>query len=429
MGCLIPFIVFGSASLTALAQNDAQNTKAPPTDISSNNAEVTGSKPPADNSANNTEASGSESPANNSDNNAESAGSLSQSAESTATPQSDADHKRISKLIDQSLLEGKISVAGKASPLLYGKIETVPKGTKVDLTLMHDMNSEINQKGDEIWMRIAHDVKDAATVAIPGGWFAHGIVMDAAGQKRLGRDGFIEVEFDKLVSPDGETEVPFKATVSTKDSLIKSTAKEIFTDSEYTTVGAVGGAILSLQLTGIPGAIATHGLSVAVGAGIGGGIGLFGSLKRKGSVASLYPGDDLKLTIGEPLVLPGFNPAYLASAKPRPALTGMKISVNKYAFYKDPSGDKRSSLLAVDMTINNHTKSLFSFKQVVVVSDYGKIFTQVIGSDWRALQHKVNPNSSGRMSVIYEVDGKKHKYWLSLLDRGSGTELSRVPIN
>ncbi len=105
----------------------------------------------------------------------------------------------------------------------------------------------------------------------------HGQVTAIGLQKRLGRDGYVEVEFDKLISPEGDIDLPFNTKFSTKDSQLKAISKEVLIDSGYVTLGALGGSIFSVQLTGVPVAIATHGISVGAGAAVGGGLGLIGA--------------------------------------------------------------------------------------------------------------------------------------------------------
>ena len=65
------------------------------------------------------------------------------------------------------------------------------------------------------------------------------------------------------------------------------------------------GSIVSVQLTGIPTAIATHGISVGAGAAVGGTLGMIGALKRKGKIASFLPGDEMKMVTVEQIELPG----------------------------------------------------------------------------------------------------------------------------
>lgn len=342
--------------------------------------------------------------------------------------QSLLDAVRLEATVKKNLLKGGVQSNDRISPFLEGSVQSIPKGTQMELTFCGNVNSEISQKGDEVMMKVSANVPGGNGIAVPGGWFAHGFVTTAQGHKSAHRNGFVEIEFDKLISPDGRTEVDFPAKLSTKDNAMVSTLKQVAFGSKCTTVGAAGGAILSLQLTGIGGAVATHGISVGVGAGVGFALGIIGAVKRQGKPDSRYEGDDVKLVIAEPIMLPAFKADQLPSAKPVPVLKDMKISVNKARFAKDPSGDSESRLLDIDMTVDNHTKQTYSPRQLMVVDDRGHEFTPWIGEDIRALMRKIGPEQSERIDVLYEVNSGKRKYWLSLREKATGAELSRVPI-
>ncbi|MBZ0187326.1 MAG: hypothetical protein K8F91_13850, partial [Candidatus Obscuribacterales bacterium] len=135
-----------------------------------------------------------------------------------------------------SLLKGTISTFSGRTPLLSGSVQVVPVDTKIELVIPDGVyiNSEVSQKGDEIMVRIGKDVLgEGGKVVLPGGWYARGLITQAACQRRLGRDGYLDIKFDKLVSPDGEYEVDFDAQFSTKDSKLKSVAKVVAIDSGY----------------------------------------------------------------------------------------------------------------------------------------------------------------------------------------------------
>lgn len=327
----------------------------------------------------------------------------------------------------RDLLRGKVT--SSPSPFLHGSIQTVAPGTKLDLILTGNLNSEVSQKGEEVLARIAADVRDGERVLMPGGWYAHGIVTDIQGQRRLGRDGFVEIEFDTIVSPDGAYELPFKARLSTKDNQLKAVAKTLAVDAGFVTAGAAGGALLSVQMTGIPLAVATEGYSVAIGAGVGAGIGAIGALKRKGKIASFYPGDTLKLTIAEPITMPGFNPALLPSAQRGQDLAGLAVAIDRTRFQKDPFGDARARLLTVDLTLTNNTGRSISLFDLAVVSDHNQRYYPSVLGNFAGLKKKIEPNSTEAATVSFSVDTGKRKYWLVVLEKGSREELKRVPIN
>ncbi len=253
---------------------------------------------------------------------------LSSQTDSADTVRAEAKTKR---------LQGSVSETVKPSPFLYGSISEIPPGVKLKLSMMGNLNSQLSKPGDEILARLSYDVDSGEKVLLPGGWFIHGHVTDTSSQKRLGRDGYVKVQFDHLLSPDGEIELPFNAEFSTKDNELKAVAKTVLIDSGYVSLGALGGSILSVQLTGVPVAIATHGISVGAGAAVGGGLGLIGALKRKGKIASFFPGDEITIATSEAITLPGFDPRFIPSAHKPASIPHLRLIINRYIFKKGSS--------------------------------------------------------------------------------------------
>jgi hypothetical protein len=331
--------------------------------------------------------------------------------------------------VQANQLEGRVTKEAGLSPLLQGSLQTIPPGTELNLKVCGSLNSEFSQKGDEIVAQVSTNIGNGNHVFVPGGWYMKGHVVDVEHQKRLGRDGWVEVEFDALHSPDGDYELPFKAKFSTKDSQLKSVAKELAIDGGYVTEGALGGAILSVQMTGLPVAIATHGISVGVGAGVGGTIGLYGGLKRKGKIQSFYSGDSIKLTTAEPITLPGFNPTALPAAQAQAAPTkNLNLGVKYPKFQKDPLGDKLTRLLSFDATIYNGTTKPYSFFNIAVVTEGDKPFLPALNMVQR-LRQQVPPHECRSERLTFMVGPKNQKYWLVLLDPYSKKEIARTEIN
>ncbi len=328
------------------------------------------------------------------------------------------------------LLQGSVIETVKPSPLLYGNLQTMPKGSKLNLSVMGSLNSQLSKVGDDVFAKVMLDVNSGDKVLLPGGWFMHGTVTEMATQKRLGRDGYVTVEFDKLISPDGDIDLPFKTKFSTKDNELKAITKTVLIDSGYMALGATGGSILSVQLTGIPMAIATHGISVGAGAALGGGLGLIGALKRKGKIASFLPGDELSITTAEPIVLPGFDARFIPSGQSPKTLPNLKLKANTYTFTKDPFGDKLSKQLLLSITVNNDTDKEISLFDLAVISDRGQRYYPSLTVDGlQTLKTKAKPHSSITANLAFNVGNSKHKYCLILLDKLNREEIARCQIN
>lgn len=311
-----------------------------------------------------------------------------------------------------------------------GTTGELPTGAEVSLTLNGNVNSELNKVGDDVYATVTVDVKKGDKVVLPGQWYVHGKVSEAQGQRRLGRDGFVTIKFDKLISPDGKYAIPFDAEASTKDKTIKSVARVVAKDSVYMSKGAIGGAVMSVEMGGLPLAITTHGISVGIGATAGALVGVGAALARKGKIASALPGEELKFRICSPIKLPAFKPEFLPSAQEVRKIANFELLVRKFEFLKDPFDDKRSRLLRVTFAMDNRTDREYSFGNVIVISSRNhQYYPYVLSYDSRNRLHRVAPSAREEATLTFGVDDPKQKYWLVLLDRGNISELTRVPIN
>ncbi len=332
-------------------------------------------------------------------------------------------------LTDGALLKGAVFEDSSKSPIIQGVVEALPKGTKVSMISQCYLNSQLSQTGDAVTFRIAHDVKDGKgnRVVVPGDWIAHGFVTQATKPGRNGTPGRVDVRISRIVSPDGSYELPFDCKISSADNKIAAVSKLIYRDAKFATVGAVAGSVLSVQMTGIGTAVATHGISVGIGAAAGLTFGLICAAWRKGEIAALSPNDELKLVTSEPIELPGFNPVNLPSAAPKKILEGLRVSVNDHRFEKNEfTADKSSRLLYVTFSVVNNSDHAIDKRMLRVVSNKGVQYPL----DFRSIRHAFNvPAKEEKTDTLcFNVDLPKNKYYLVLLD-SKGDEFKRVPIN
>lgn len=326
------------------------------------------------------------------------------------------------------LLQGTVTHESDRSPILDGVVQTIPPGVNVDLSLNCFLNSEVSQKGDEIYAKVSVDVKDGSKVMLPEGWFIRGLVTEATGQRRHSRDGYIEVTFDKLISPTGDIELAFPAKFSTKDHALKSVAKVAMIDTAIVTKNAIKGGLIGLKMGGIPVAIASYGIVPGSTAAAGAAYGAFKAARRQGEIRSITPGDVIKLKTVEPISLPGFNIKALPSYQKAPPMRGAVINVHKFWFLPDER-DKKAQLLKVDFTFINETKRQFSLRDFVVTTNLGqRYFPEFLSpSNHVQLKKMIAPSAQERAIVTYNIDKGKSEYYLILIDHNS-KELSRALI-
>lgn len=311
-----------------------------------------------------------------------------------------------------------------------GSTETIPQGTPLKLTVTTSLNSELAETGDEIRAIVSTDVRDGKNIVLPGKWQVIGKVTNVQGVKRMGRDGYIEIKFEKLVSPDGKWEVPLDAAASTKESAVKTITKQAATTTGYAAVGAVGGSIASVQLTGLPLAVATHGLSVAAGAAVGGTLGVAAALHRKGNILCAFPGDEINIRLPSTITLPAFKQETVPSKAPLPQLDDVSISVKDHKFMPYPFGDKQSRLLAVTFMVENNSKTEYSFADIGVVCNHNHPYLPYADTqNFKQLRKKVKPGALQEATIVFQVANPRLKYSLVLVDKASSNILSQVAIN
>ncbi|MBP9090825.1 hypothetical protein KBI23_07315 [bacterium] len=332
-------------------------------------------------------------------------------------------------LNDGAILKGGVVEDSSKSPIIQGVVEELPAGTKVSMISQCYLNSQLSQTGDAVTFRIAHDVRDGKgnRVVVPGDWVAHGFVTQATKPGRNGVPGRVDVKISKIVSPDGNYELPFECKISSADNKMAAVSKLIYRDAKFVTIGAVAGSILSFQMTGIGTAVATHGISVGIGAAAGATFGAICAAWRKGDIAAISPNDELKLVTSEPIALPGFNPVNLPSAAPKKTLDGLRVSINDHRFEKnDFTADKSSRLLYVTFSVVNNSDHAIDKKMLRVVSGKGVQYHL----DLRSIRHSFSVPAKGEKTdtLCFNVDLPKNKYYLVLLD-SKGDEFKRVPIN
>jgi len=80
---------------------------------------------------------------------------------------------------------------------------TLPARTLVKIALLETVDSANNQIGDPVLYRVAEDVMVDGRIVIPAGTIANGTVAEVTSAGRLGKDGRILLEFNRVTALDG----------------------------------------------------------------------------------------------------------------------------------------------------------------------------------------------------------------------------------
>ena len=308
--------------------------------------------------------------------------------------------------------------------LYTGKKEMLEKKDTIEMTVSQVIDGSFSFQGDEFFAEVTTDVIGDKGIIVPKGTVAHGIITESGEAKRLGRDGYVNLSFDYLVTPDGR-EIPIEGKMSTKLHPVKAAAKIVATDIGYTAAGGVIGGFYAAQALGLEAAIASHGYTVAGGAAIGGAVGLGMALYRKGKNVLIAPGDEIKVKILSNVELPVYRDDALKQTEQK--YPGLDIRIVNILYEKDPFGE--ANTLTLSLSISNMSDRAFSGMDLALVNDYNNVFNPSIFGDTKLVFSQFKPGDRKAGKVSFAVNNIKQSYWLIVNDRRTNKPLVRVSLD
>ena len=308
--------------------------------------------------------------------------------------------------------------------LFTDKTDTLDKKDVIIMTVSQVLDGSFSLEGDEFFAEITSDVVSDKGVILPKGTIAHGKIIQVAEAKRLGRNGYLDLSFDYLTTPDGR-EIPIEGKMSTKLHPVKEVGKIVATDIGYTAAGGVIGGIFALQALGPAAAIASHGYTLAGGAAIGGTVGLGMSLYRKGKNVLIAPGDEIRVKVLSNVDLP----VYKEEALLQKELTypGLDIRISNILYEKDPFGEVNTITLSLSVT--NMSKKTISGMDLALMNDYNMIFNPSIFGDTKLLFSQLKPGDRFAGKISFSVNNVKGTYWLIVNDRTKNKPLVKLSLD
>ncbi|OGI03029.1 MAG: hypothetical protein A2104_01795 [Candidatus Melainabacteria bacterium GWF2_32_7] len=307
--------------------------------------------------------------------------------------------------------------------LFTGEKQELEKGTRLKMTVSQVISSGYSEEGDEFFAEVTNDLNAPGGILIPAGTIAHGKVSKLRGTKRLGRDAYITVNFDYLVTPDGR-EIPIEASMTTKRHPVTSAAKVVLEDTAYTMAGGVIGGFLALKFLGLGAAMASHGYTVAGGAGVGALVGVTASLARKGDEALIAPGDEINVHVASQIELPVMSEEALKDEEKQ--MEGLDVKITEYMIEKDPFGEPNT--ITLTLNVDNKTRRTFSSFDMALVNDYNSVYYPSPFGNTDLWFHKITPNTKMTGKLSFAVDNPKRKHWLVFYDTTSRKVLAKISI-
>ncbi len=308
--------------------------------------------------------------------------------------------------------------------LFTGEIEELNSKDVINLSVSQVLSSGYTLEGDEFFAEVTSDVEGNKGVLIPSGTIVHGIVKFIENPKNMGRDGYVNIDFDYMVTPDGR-EIPIQASLTTKDNKVKGAAKTIAHHAGYTLLGGVAGGFFALNTLGLGAAIASNGYTIAGGAAVGGVIGLTAAIIKKGKGFMIKPGDELKIKIDTGIDMPVFSKD--AFKQEEQFLEGLNVRINAVKLEKDPFGTENT--ITLSLGIDNYSEYTFSTFDIALASNTEQVFFPSPFGDTSLWFKTISPGDRVVGKLSFNVTDKKAKHWLVFYDRKTKKPVAKYSID
>ncbi|MBR1977648.1 hypothetical protein IKA15_05155 [bacterium] len=307
--------------------------------------------------------------------------------------------------------------------LFTGEVENLNEIKTIKMTVSQVLSSGYTIEGDEFFAEISQDVESEKGVIVPTGTIVHGSVAKIVEPKNLGRDGYILLDFDYLITPDGR-EIPIKGEVSTKENVALGTAKAVAEHAGYTLAGGVVGGLFALNLFGAEAAIASQGYTIAGGAAVGGVVGLTAAMMRKGEGVLIKPGDEINIKILSDTNLPVFKKD--AFKQEELFLEGLDVRINNIVYSKDPF--EQDNFITISLGIFNKTDNFFSTFDIALVSETHHVYFPSPFGDTSLWFKTIAPGERAVGKLSFCVDNRKKHHWLVFYDKRTKKPIAKYSL-
>ena len=308
--------------------------------------------------------------------------------------------------------------------IFTGEIHTVEEKEVINMTVSQVLSGAYSQEGDEFFAEITQEVRGKKGVVLPVGTIAHGTIRQIEDAKRMGRDAWVEMDFDYLITPDGR-EIPIQAKMSSKENPVVGGTKAVAKNAGMTVAGSAIGGYAALQLFGVEGAIVSQGYTLLGGAALGGAVALGIALFRKGKDVLLSPGDEIKVKITSDISLPVISEEALRQEELK--LEGLDVRLSNIQVEEDPFGEKNT--FGITLAIVNMTNHYFSSFDIALMDEMSTVYYASIFSDTSMAIVNLKPGDriAGKMS--FGVTDVKRKHWIVFFDRKTRKPIAKISLD
>lgn len=306
------------------------------------------------------------------------------------------------------------------------EVKHIEQNQIIHLTVSQVLNGTTSIEGDEFFATVSTDVLADSGILLPVGTIAHGTIKNIVDPKRFNRDGYIELSFDYLITPDGR-EIPIEGNMTSKLTPAKGIAQKTGESVAYTAAGGIYGAVAAMEIAGIPGAVASSGYTVLGGAAIGGVIALGLTLFKKGKDVLIAPGDEIKIKIKSSEAIPVMKEEALRQEEKH--YDGLDVKISNIYLEQDPFDNWNT--ISLDLIIKNYSEQDFSTFDIELVSDLRTPYRPSIFTDYKnSLAMKTVKRGDSISGILsFSVDDPKRQHWLVFYDKRNHKPLAKISID
>jgi hypothetical protein len=185
--------------------------------------------------------------------------------------------------------------------VLQGHIATVPANTRFTGTVTAPLSSELNKVGDTVTLTVDQPlVSTDNRVIVPVGSQIIGKVSMLEASGRTGRAAKMDVDFNEIVTPDGQR-YQIQGSVATENGMLEggTTKGRILKALGTTAVGAGLGAALGTAMGPLSGG--EVGKGAIYGTAVGAGVGALAAAAMKGKDVTVTAGDRIEIKLDQPI--------------------------------------------------------------------------------------------------------------------------------
>jgi hypothetical protein len=197
-----------------------------------------------------------------------------------------------------------VNTGANGNTVLQGRLATVPANTKFTGTISQGvLSSELNKVGDEVRLTTDQPLMSADGRAIvPAGSQIVGHVSQIQPAGRTGKPAIMDINFDKILTPDGQS-YTIQGSVDTADGMLHgdTTKGRVLKAVGKTALGAGLGAALGTAMGPLSGGKVGRG--AVFGTAVGAGAGALTAAAQKGKDVTVSSGDKLEIKLDQPITV------------------------------------------------------------------------------------------------------------------------------